>query len=88
MNKTYKSTIGDKYESKYPIGKKKYETIKRIEKEESEKDDYKINDYDKIYVKVPSNLLELMNERKKDSSKSQTLKRYLDIISKKSNGRR
>ena len=85
MNKTYKSTIDDKYESKYPLGKKKYETIKRIEKEESEKDDYKINDYDKIHVKVPSNLLELMNERKKDSSKSQTLKRYLDIISKKSN---
>ena len=26
-----------------------------------------------------------MNERKKDSSKSQTLSRYLDIISKKSN---
>ena len=85
MRKINKSLVDDKYESKYPVGKKKYETIKRIEKEESEKSDYKINDYDKIHVKVPSNLLELMNERKKDSNKSQTLSRYLDIISKKSN---
>ena len=85
MNKMNKSSVDDKYESKYPLGKKKYENIKRIEKEETEKSDYKINDYEKIHVKVPSNLLELMNEPKKDSNKSQTLSRYLDIISKKSN---
>ena len=85
MTKMNKSLTEDKYESKYPLGKKKYENIKRIEKEETAKSDYKINDYDKIYVKIPSNLLELMNESKKDSSKSQTLSTYLGIISKKSN---
>ena len=42
------------------------------------------HDYDKIHVKVPSNLLEIMNSPKKDSSKSQVLNTYLDIISKKS----
>ena len=85
MTKMNKSLTEDKYESKYPLGKKKYDNIKRIEKEETAKSDYKINDYDKIYVKIPSNLLELMNESKKDSSKSQTLSTYLGIISKKSN---
>ena len=84
MNKTYKTSLDEKYESKYPLGKKKYDYIKKIEKEESQKADYKINDYDKIHVKVPSNLLEIMNSPKKDSSKSQVLNTYLDIISKKS----
>ena len=84
MNKTYKTSLDEKYESKYPLGKKKYDYIKKIEKEESQKADYKINDYDKIHVKVPSNLLEIMNSPKKDSSKSQVLNNYLDIISKKS----
>ena len=82
MNKTYKTSLDEKYESKYPLGKKKYDY--KIEKEESQKADYKINDYDKIHVKVPSNLLEIMNSPKKDSSKSQVLNTYLDIISKKS----
>ena len=84
MNKTYKTSLDEKYESKYPLGKKKYDYIKKIEKEESQKADYKINDYDEIHVKVPSNLLEIMNSPKKDSSKSQVLNTYLDIISKKS----
>ena len=84
MNKTYKTSLDEKYESKYPLGKKKYDYIKKIEKEESQKANYKINDYDKIHVKVPSNLLEIMNSPKKDSSKSQVLNTYLDIISKKS----
>ena len=84
MNKTYKNTLDEKYESKYPLGKKKYDYIKKKEKEESQKADYKINDYDKIHVKVPSNLLEIMNDPKKNSSKSQILNTYLDIISKKS----
>ena len=84
MNKTYRTSLDEKYESKYPLGKKKYDYIKKIEKEESQKADYKINDYDKIHVKVPSNLLEIMNSPKKDSSKSQVLNTYLDIISKKS----
>ena len=84
MNKTYKTSLDEKYESKYPLGKKKYDYIKKKEKEESQKADYKINDYDKIHVKVPSNLLEIMNSPKKDSSKSQVLNTYLDIISKKS----
>ena len=78
------NTLDEKYESKYPLGKKKYDYIKKKEKEESQKADYKINDYDKIHVKVPSNLLEIMNDPKKNSSKSQILNTYLDIISKKS----
>ena len=84
MNKTYKNTLDDKYESKYPLGKKKCDYIKKKEKGESQKADYKINDYDKIHVKVPSNLLEIMKDPKKNSSKSQILNTYLDKISKKS----
>ena len=66
---TDKNFYGEKYESKYPLNKRKYETIKKIEKEESLKDDYKINDYDKK-IEVPNNLLDLVKESKNDSSKS------------------
>ena len=83
--RTDKNLHNENYESKYPLNKKKYENIKRIEKEESLKEDYKINDYDKIHIKIPTNLLELLKESKKDSSKSQTVSTYFDIISKKSN---
>ena len=83
--RTDKNLHNENYESKYPLNKKKYENIKRIEKEESLKEDYKINDYDKIQIKIPTNLLELLKESKKDSSKSQTVSNYFDIISKKSN---
>ena len=83
--RTDKNLHNENYESKYPLNKKKYENIKRIEKEESLKEDYKINDYDKIHIKIPTNLLELLKESKKDSSKSQTVSNYFDIISKKSN---
>ena len=83
--RTDKNLHNENYESKYPLNKKKYENIKRIEKEESLKEDYKINDYDKIHIKIPTNLLELLKESKKDSSKSQTVSKYFDIISKKSN---
>ena len=83
--RTDKNLHNENYESKYPLNKKKYENIKRIEKEESLKEDYKINDYDKIQIKIPTNLLELLKESKKDSSKSQTVSKYFDIISKKSN---
>ena len=85
MNRTAKSLNEDKYESKYPLGKKTYDNIKRIEKDQIEKADYKINDYDKIHVEVPPNLLDLMKESKKDSNKSQILSKYLNIITKKSN---
>ena len=81
---TDKNFYGEKYESKYPLNKRKYETIKKIEKEESLKDDYKINDYDKK-INVPDNLFELLKESKKDSNKSQTVSTYFDVISKKSN---
>ena len=84
-SRTDKNLHNENYESKYPLNKKKYENIKRIEKEESLKEDYKINDYDKIHIKIPTNLLELLKESKKDSSKSQTVSTYFDIISKKSN---
>ena len=83
--RTDKNLHNENYESKYPLNKKKYENIKRIEKEESLKEDYKINDYDKIQIKIPTNLLELLKESKKDSNKSQTVSNYFDIISKKSN---
>ena len=83
--RTDKNLHNENYESKYPLNKKKYENIKRIEKEESLKEDYKINDYDKIHIKIPTNLFELLKESKKDSSKSQTVSTYFDIISKKSN---
>ena len=39
MNKTYKTSLDEKYESKYPLGKKKYDYIKKKEKEESQKAD-------------------------------------------------
>ena len=80
-----KTSYDDKYESKYPLGKKKYDIIKKKEKEEHDKNDYKINDYEKIHIKVPSNLLDILKESKKDSSKSQIISTYFDIISKKSN---
>ena len=83
MKKT--SYTEDKYESKYPLGKNKYDIIKKIEKEEKDKSDYKINDYDKIHIKVPSNLLDILRQSKKDSSKSQIISKYFDIISKQSN---
>ena len=84
-NRTNKSLGIDTYQSKYPLGKKKYDNIKRIEQEESQKSDYKINDYDKIHVEVPANLLQLWKQSKKDANKSQTVSTYIDIISKKSN---
>ena len=84
-NRTNKSLGIDTYQSKYPLGKKKYDNIKRIEQEESQKSDYKINDYDKIHVEVPANLLQLWKQSKNDANKSQTVSTYIDIISKKSN---
>ena len=84
-NRTNKSLGIDTYQSKYPLGKKKYDNIKRIEQEESQKSDYKINDYDKIHVEVPENLLQLWKQSKNDANKSQTVSTYIDIISKKSN---
>ena len=84
-NRTNKSLGIDTYQSKYPLGKKKYDNIKRIEQEESQKSDYKINDYDKIHVEVPANLLQLWKQSKNDANESQTVSTYIDIISKKSN---
>ena len=84
-NRTNKGLGIDTYQSKYPLGKKKYDNIKRIEQEESQKSDYKINDYDKIHVEVPANLLQLWKQSKNDANKSQTVSTYIDIISKKSN---
>ena len=82
-SRTDKNMNEEKYESKYPLNKRKYDTIKKLEKEESLKDDYKINDYDKK-IQVPNNLLEMIKESKNDSIKSQTVSTYFDIISKKS----
>ncbi len=74
-----------KFKSKFPLGKKKYENIKKKEKEENDKIDYKINDFDKINIKLPPNLFELATDPKKDSDKKQTLSTYYDLISRKTN---
>ena len=60
-NRSFKD---DKFESKYPLSKKNYETIKKVEQEENP-NSYKINDSesDKIDKKIPSNIMELIKTK-------------------------
>ena len=83
--KSNRSSMDDKFRSKFPLGKKKYERLKKLEKEENDKIDYKINDFDKINVKLPSNLFELVTDPKKDANKMETISTYYDLISRKTN---
>lgn len=77
-NRSFKD---DKFESKYPLSKKNYETIKKVEQEENP-NSYKINDSesDKIDKKIPSNIMELIKTKSLPNQNE-----YLNMISKSSN---
>ena len=71
----------DKFESKYPLTKINYETIKKLEKEQNE-NDYKLNDTESYNInkEIPNNIMELI---KKKALPNQS--EYLNKISKSSN---
>ena len=71
----------DKFESKYPLSKKNYETIKKVEQEENP-NSYKINESesDKIDKKIPSNIMQLIKTKSLPNQNE-----YLNMISKSSN---
>ena len=77
-NRSFKD---DKFESKYPLSKKNYETIKKVEQEENP-NSYKINESesDKIDKKIPSNIMELIKTKSLPNQNE-----YLNMISKSSN---
>lgn len=77
-NRSFKD---DKFESKYPLSKKNYEIIKKVEQEENP-NSYKINDSesDKIDKKIPSNIMELIKTKSLPNQNE-----YLNMISKSSN---
>ena len=77
-NRSFKD---DKFESKYPLSKKNYETIKKVEQEENP-NSYKINESesDKIDKKIPSNILQLIKTKSLPNQNE-----YLNMISKSSN---
>ena len=77
-NRSFKD---DKFESKYPLSKKNYESIKKVEQEE-DPNSYKINDNesDKIDKKIPSNIMELIKTKSLPNQNE-----YLNMISKSSN---
>ena len=77
-NRSFKD---DKFESKYPLSKKNYETIKKVEQEENP-NSYKINESesDKIDKKIPSNIMQLIKTKSLPNQNE-----YLNLISKSSN---
>ena len=77
-NRSFKD---DKFESKYPLSKKNYETIKKVEQEENP-NSYKINESesDKIDKKIPSNIMQLIKTKSLPNQNE-----YLNMISKSSN---
>ena len=79
--KSNKSQIDEKFESKYPLSKINYETLKNLEKIENE-NNYKINDIDKdnITKKIPNNIMELIKTKTLPNQSN-----YLNMISKSSN---
>ena len=79
--KSNKNYNDDKFESKYPLSKVNYETIKNLEKSEKE-NNYKINDIDKdnMSQNMPNNIMELIKNKK---IPNQSI--YLNMISKSSN---
>ena len=76
-----RSLIDDKFESKYPLTKINYENIKKLEKQDNEKN-YKNNDNEKdnISKRIPSNIMELIRTKSLPNQSS-----YLSLISKSSN---
>ena len=79
--KSNRSFKDDKFESKYPLSKKNYETIKKVEQEENP-NSYKINESesDKIDKKIPSNIMQLIKTKSLPNQNE-----YLNMISKSSN---
>ena len=79
--KSNKSQIDEKFESKYPLSKINYETLKNLEKIENE-NNYKINDIDKdnITQRIPNNIMELIKTKTLPNQST-----YLNMISKSSN---
>ena len=76
-----RSLIDDKFESKYPLSKINYETIKKSQKEENE-NSYKYNDTEKnnINQNIPNNIMDLIRTKSLPNQSN-----YLNMISKSSN---
>jgi hypothetical protein len=78
--KSNKNANDDKFESKYPLSKTNYETIKKLDKEDKS-NSYKVNDVEKDNnLNIPNNIMELIKNKALPNQSA-----YLNMISKSSN---
>ena len=79
--KSNRNENNDKFESKYPLSKINYETIKKLDKEDHLNNNYKSNDAEKDNTqKIPKNIMELIKNKSLPNQSN-----YLNMISKSSN---